>query len=492
MSDLLLPFAMLRELISAPGLVVLLPLAAAAVPGVVADARLGGWINAGAATLTFLFACALPWEGRAGQLLLVDPLAAYMALLTSFAAMTTAWFSHGDMQAELAAGRFDAPRLRLYHALFQAILGCMLLALLANAVPVTWGAIEAAGIASVLAVALARTPLAARACSRQLVLCGVGLAMAFFGTTVLYLAATPALGPGLAALTWSRLPAAAPALPAGLLNLAFVFLLLGYGSKAGLLPLAAWLPDSQQAGPLPVTAMLSGLMLNVALMVILRLRGLLDASAGAIAPGPPLMALGLASLLLAAFSLRGQRDVKRFFALSTIAQSGVAAFAFGLGGPAATFAGLLHQAAHTLARAAAWQSIGMAVRLKGGQSFADIGGLLLRHRALGLTLGAGIMALAGLPPFGLFVTLYLLLTDTVGDRPWLAAPLALGVLVAGAAMAGRLLSLCLGASTPDRGPPPNLLALAPAWLLLALVLALGLAMPDPVAAWLSAIAWAAP
>ena len=492
MSELFLPVAMLRELFSAPGLVVLVPLVAAGGLGFVADARLGGWINAGAATLAFLLACALPWEGRAGLLLLVDPLAAYMAILTSFVAMTTAWYSQRYMQIELEAGRFDAPRLRVLHALIQAMLGALLLALLANAVPVTWGALEAATIASVLAVALSRTQEAARACSRQLVLCGVGLAMAFFGTTVLYLAAVPALGSGLAAMSWSRLPDAAPAMQAGMLNLAFVFLLLGYGTKAGLLPLGAWVTDSQQAGKLPVSAVLSGAILNVALVVILRLRGLVDANPDAIAAGPPIMALGLASLLLAAFSLGGQREVTRFFAVSTIAQSGVAAFAFGLGGPAATFAGLLQLAVHTLTRTAVLQSLGAAVQLKGGPCFADIGGLLLRHRALGLTLGAGMLALAGLPPFGLFVTFYLLLTDTVGDMPWLAAPLALGLLVAGGAMAVRLLGLWLGPSTPDRGPPPGLALLLPAWVQLALVLVLGLAMPGPVTDWLTAIAWAAP
>ena len=211
----------------------------------------------------------------------------------------------------------------------------------------------------------------------------------------------------------------------------------------------------------------------------------------AIAPGPPIMALGLASLLLAAFSLGPQRDVKRFFSCATVAQSGLAAFAFGLGGAAATFAGLLQMALHTLTRNAVFQCVGWSVRLKGGQSFADIGGLLLRHRALGLTLAAGMVALAGMPPFGLFATFFLILSETVDGQPWLAAPLAIGLVVAGWAMAVRLLSLCLGTPTPDRGPAPGLTALVPAWVHLALVFVLGLAMPGPVAAWLAAIAEAA-
>ena len=492
MTEILIIVEWVRELFSAPGLVVMVPLAAAAGLAFVTDARLGARITIGAATLAFLLACALPWEPRAGLLLLVDPLAAHMAILTSFVGMTASWFSRGYVAVEAAAGRLDARRLRAYHALFQAYLGFMLMALLSNNVPATWGSIEAATIASVLVVGLPRTAEAVEASWKQFLVCGLGISMAFFGTTVLYLAAVPALGSGLPAMSWNRLPAAAPEFHAAMLNLAFAFLLLGYGTKAALAPLHAWLPDAHAEGPTPVSAVLSGSILNVALFVILRLRGLLDANAGAIAPGPPIMALGLATVLMASFSLWPRRDVKRFFGFSTIEHSGVAAFAFGLGGPAATFAGLLHMTLHTLTKAAIFHCVGRAAQLKGGQFFTDIGGLLVCHRALGLTLAAGIVAVAGLPPFGLFTSEFLVLTETVHRLPWLAVQLALGLLVGSWALAMRLISLCLGAPTPDRGPAPGLPALVPAWVHLAAVLVLGLTMPAPIAAWLAAIAGAAP
>jgi hydrogenase-4 component F len=480
-----------RELVSAPGLVVMVPLVTAAGMGFVTNFRLAAWINAGAATLAFLLACALPWEPTTGLLLLVDPLAAHMAILTSFVGMTTAWFSRGTIAAKAEAGRLDARALRAYHALFQTFLGFLLLALLSNNVPATWVSIEAATIASVLIVGLPRTTAAVEAAWKQFVLCGVGLSMAFFGTTVLYLAAAPALGTGFPAMSWSRLPAAAPAFNAAMLNLAFVFLLMGYGTKAALAPLHTWMANAYAEGPTPVSAVLSGSILNVALFVILRLRGLQDANPGAIAPGPPIMVLGLFSVLLAAFSLWRQSDVKRFFAFSTIGQSGVAAFAFGLGGAAATFAGLLHLTLHALTHSALLQCVSHAVQLKGGQRFGDIGGLLVRHRALGLTLAAGIVAVAGLPPFGLFISEFLVLTETVHRLPWLVFPLALGLVVGGWALAMRFMSLCLGTPTPDRGPAPGLLALVPAWVHLAVVLVLGIAMPGPMAAWLVSIAGAA-
>ena len=491
MNELRILIGMLWELFSAPGLVVMVPLAAAAGLSFVTDARRGGWINAAAASLAFLFACALPWEPTQGALLLVEPLAAHMAILTAFVGMSTAWFSRDYMAIEAAEGRLDPLRLRDYHALFQTCLGCMLLALLSNNLPATWGAIEAATIASVLVVGLPRHAAAVAAAWKQLLISGVGLSMAFFGTMLLYLAAVPALGSGLAAMSWSQLQAAAPSFPAAMLNLAFVFLLLGYATKAGLAPLHAWMPDAYAEGPVPVSAVLSGSILNVALFIILRLRGLLDANPDAIAPGPPILALGLASVLLASFSLWPRRDVKRFFAFSTIGQSGVAAVAFGLGGAAATFAGLLHLTLHTLTKAAIFQCVGRAVQLKGGQNFTDIGGLLARHRALALTLAAGIVAVAGLPPFGLFASTFLVLLATVHALPWLVAPLALGLVVGGWALAMRLMSLCFGTPTPDRGPAPALAALAPAWVPLAVVLVLGLAMPAPLVAWFAAIAEAA-
>jgi hydrogenase-4 component F len=491
MSGFFTLLAMARELATLPGLVALVPLVTAAGLVAIPDHRLAAWINLAGAGAAFALACALPWAPGAGLLLAVDPLAATWAILTSFTGLATAWFSRAAMTAEAASGRLDRPRLRLYHVLFQAALGAMLLALLANNVVATWVAIEAAGIALAVAVGLGRTAAAVAAAWKMLVLCGAGLAMAMFGTIVLYLAAAPALGTGLPAMSWSRLAEAAVAFHPALLNLAFVFLLLGSTGLAGLVPFGAWLPDACAEAPAPLAALLGAALPNVALVVMLRLRGVLAANAGAIVPGPPFMVLGLASVLVAAFGLWRQHDVKRFFAVSTMGQSGVAAFAFGLGGAGATFAGLLTMAVHLLAKAAVFQCAGEAARLKGGQRFADIGGLLAGHRALGVVLAGGMVALAGLPPFGLFIGTFLLLAETVRRLPWLALPLGLGLLAVGWALAARLISLCLGAPTPDRDTPVPLAALAPAWLALALALVLGLAMPAPIAAGLTAIAGAA-
>ena len=471
---------------------ILLPFLTAAVLALVPSWRQGGRINAGSAMLQFLLACALPWRvGASGPMLLVDQLAAHLVLLTAFVAMTTSWFSLAYVPVEIARRRLDRRRLRTYHVAYQCFVGGMLLALLSNNLGVTWVAIEMATIASVLVVGLPRTAEAVAASWKFFMVCGVGIALALFGTVLLYLAALPALGPGLPSMSWSALLPAAAQCNGTVLNLAFVFLLLGYGTKAGLAPLHTWLPDAHAEGPTPISAVLAGSILNVALFVILRLRTLMAGNTEAISPGPPIMALGLLSLLVAAFSLWRRQDVKRFFAYSTIEQSGLAAFAFGLGGPAAVFAGLLHMTLHTLTKASIFQCVGRAAQLKGGQKFGDIKGLIGTHGLLGITLAAGILAVAALPPFGLFTSEFLILTETVARAPYLMIPLGIGLVTGGWALILRLQSLCLGEPTPDRGPAPDALALAPVWVQLALMVVLGIAMPGAVADWMNGIAAAA-
>ena len=309
---------------------------------------------------------------------------------------------------------------------------------------------------------------------------------------MLYLAALPALGPGLPAMSWTGLQQVAAGCDATVLNLAFVFLLVGYGTKAALAPLHAWMPDAHAEGPTPMSAILSGSVLNVALFVILRLRGVMKANHAAINPALPLVALGLLSVLLAAFSLWPRRDVKRFFSYSSVEHAGVAAFAFGIGGPAATFAGLLHMTVHTLTKSATFQCVGRAAQMKGGQRFAEMSGLISNHRALGLSLAACVVALAGLPPFGLFSSEFLVALAAVRASPWLAAPLLAGLVIAAWVQISRLQSLCLGPATANPGPVPPRSALVPVWLHLALVLVLGLAMPGAIFAWFTSIAQATP
>jgi len=483
---------MMSDFLSPVALVPALPLAGALLAALVRDPRFGAYVAIAAAAGGFAAACLLPSEIGSSLFLLVDPVSAHLALLTAFVGLTTAIYSRRYIARELETGRLDETRVQRYHTVLLCFLGFMLLALLSNNLGIAWVALEAATISAVLGVGLPRTAESIEASWKFFLICGVGIALALFGTVVLYLAAMPALGPGYGAMTWTELAQAAPQIRPTLLNLAFVFLLVGYGTKAGLVPLHSWMPDAHAEGPTPISAVLAGSVLNVALLLIMRLRGVMAANGQSIDPGPPLMALGLFSVLLGAFSLWGRRDVKRFFAFSSIEQSGLAAFAIGLGGVGGIFAALLHMTVHTLAKSAVYQAVGRAAQRKGGQTFNDITGLIASDRALGLTLAAAVIAVAGLPPFGLFASEVLVLSESLRHTPLLTPLLMLGLLVGGWKLLARLISLCLGPPTEAVGPAVNWVALLPTWVHLAIIAVLGFAMPSAVAEWLVAAARSIP
>ena len=466
--------------------VALVPLLTACVLGFIRHPGTASLVNQAAAVLAFVLALLLPFSTDPGGLWLApDDLGIHFAILTSFIGVSAALMSGPYIRIELETGRMTPTRARAYHALFQAFLGFLLLGLLADNACLTWIAIEAATLSCVLVVGLAGTPRAVEASWRFFIVCGVGIALALFGTIVLYLAASAAVGTGFAAMSWRAITAAAPRCNGLVLNLAFVFLLLGYGTKAALAPLHAWMPGAHAEGPTPVSAVLSGSLLNVAICVILRTRHILASNPMAISPNDALIALGLASVLLGGISLWRRADAKRFFAFSTMEQSGLAVFGFGIG---ATGAALLHLTLHTLAKAALYQCLGHAAQRKGGQSFTEIKGLIASDRTLGLSLAASIIAVAALPPFGMIVSLFLILSFTAAHTPWLAVPLLIGIGAGAVALIHRLQTLCLGPPTPSKFPPVAALTLLPALVLLGLTILLGFAMPPPVAAWFARIA----
>ena len=196
----------------------------------------------------------------------VDALNTPLVVLSFVIGLTTAVYSCGAVAAE----QFDALRLRAYHVAFQVFMGAQALALLADNMGVMWVAIEIATMASVLMVAVHGTPPAIEAAWKLFILCGVGITLALLGTIILYLAAQPLVGHGDSGLSWTVLRGLAERADPGVLNLAFVFLLVGYGTKAGLVPLHSWLPDAEAEGPIAISAVLSGLLLNAALHAVLR------------------------------------------------------------------------------------------------------------------------------------------------------------------------------------------------------------------------------
>jgi len=212
----------------------------------------------------------------------------------------------------------------------------------------------------------------------------------------------------------------------------------------------------------------------------------LAANPATIAPGPLLMALGLLSVLFAALMLYRRRDIKRFFAYSSIEHMGIIAFAFGLGGPLANFAGLLHMAMHSLTKSALFFTIGNIIRLKGTQRIAAITGLTTSHPVLGWIFVASVAALAGLPPFGVFTSEFLIVTSAFARQPVLAVILVIGLMICLGALFLRLNSVAFGAPSPDKSPDHG-----PVWPMivhLGLVLAAGIFIPVVLATWFQHVA----
>ena len=467
--------------------VLVIPAAAAVLLAALPGYRLTARLNVLAALLTFVTASSLfVVEPSSGTYLLVDDLNKVFIVLTTFVGFTTSVFSASYIGHEIEIGRLTPRFVRFYHAMYQALMFAMNLALVANNIGLMWVAIEMATLTTVLMVGIYRTHEALEAAWKYFILGSVGIALALFGTILIYMAARPVIGEGVDAMVWSALMGRAAQFDPALLNVAFIFLLLGYGTKVGLAPLHAWLPDAHAEGPTPISAVLSGLLLNVALYALLRFKMLLALNPEAIAPGPLMVIMGLISCLFAAFMLYRRRDIKRMFAYSSIEHMGIIVFAFGMGGPLANFAGLLHMIMHSLTKSAIFFAVGHIAQVKGTQRISDMGGLTVTNPVLGWGLVLGVVAIAGLPPLGLFMSEFLIVSSTFAREPLLAVLLVSGLLLGLCALFYRLNSIAFG---EPRGTSAKAQAsYVPMFAHLGLVFAAGIYLPPQLVTWFQNVA----
>jgi len=437
---------------------------------------------------TFIAACVLTAQIiEHGSLLVwdrefyIDSLNVFLVTLTAFVGLTTAIFSRPYMRIERDHGKMTPPRLRLYHSMYQLFSFTMLLALTTNNMGIVWVAMEAATLTTVLLVSVYRTPASLEAAWKYFILCGVGIAQALFGTVLLYMAAEKVIGPEGGALLWTNLDAVKAQLNPNIITLAFAFLFIGYGTKVGLVPVHNWLPDAHAEGPTPVSAVLSGLLLNVALYAILRCKVLTDGALQNNLAGRLMMGFGLLSVVAAVFFLIRQKDVKRMFAYSSIEHMGMMTFAFGLGGPIASYAGLLHMTVHSLTKSAIFFAVGHATQKAGTQIMEDIRGLIKVSPTVAWGLMLGSLAILGMPPFGVFASEFLIVTTAMREQPWATPFLLIALGLAFAAVFSRVQPMVFGETSvkPLAHPP----ALIPVFVHLGLSLMLGVYIPPYLDAW---------
>ncbi|WP_414691135.1 hydrogenase 4 subunit F [Noviherbaspirillum sp.] len=475
-------------LVDALVLVLVTPLLGGLILGLIGDREAAPEINVGFSLVTFIAAAMLTAKIIAsgptfafGKLLFIDPLNVFLVTLTAFVGLTTSLFSRPYMRVERDHGKMTPRRMRLYHSMYQLFMFTMLLALMTNNMGMLWVAMEGATLATVLLVSVYRTATSLEAAWKYFILCGVGIALALFGTILLYLAAYRELGGGSESLLWTNLNGVKARLEPTVMSLAFVFLLVGYGTKMGLVPLHNWLPDAHAEGPTPISAVLSGLLLNVALYAVLRFKVLADGALMSGLPGRLLVGFGLLSVLVATYSLSRQKDVKRMFSYSSIEHIGLMTYAFGIGGPIATYAGLLHMTVHSLVKSAIFFAVGHAAQKAGTQVMEDIRGLVKVSPTVGWSMLLGSLAILGMPPFGVFSSEFLIVTTAMRELPWTTPVLLLALGVAFASILGRVLPMVFGDTTakPLAHPP----ALLPVFIHLGLALVLGLYIPVYLNMW---------
>jgi hydrogenase-4 component F len=469
-------------------LVLLIPMAGMVLQAFIGHHRHAGWVNVtltGATLLCSLWLALTVFEHgpllSESKLLYIDAFNVYLVVLTAFVGLTTAIFSRPYMQHEVVKRNLGRGRMRLYRSMYQGFMFAMFAALTTNNIGILWVAMEGATLATVLLVSLYRTPEAVEAAWKYFILCGVGIAQALFGTVLMFFAAERVIPVRDDALLWNVLYNSAGQLEPTVLTLSFVFLLVGYGTKVGLVPLHNWLPDAHSEGPTPMSAILSGLLLNVALYALVRVKMLVDGSLHSGLAGHLMMGFGLLSFVVAGLFLHRQRDIKRMFSYSSIEHMGLMTFAFGVGGPLATFGALLHMTVHSLTKSAIFITVGHAAQIAGTQSIEKIRGLIRTQPAVGWGLLIGTVAIAGFPPFGVFTSEFLVLSATMKAWPWLTLPLLIGLGVAFAGLFRHLHPMVYG--DPPDGQTPVRANMLPVMVQLAFVLWLGIAIPVFLSKW---------
>lgn len=365
------------------------------------------WLSALCAGLALAAATTLAATARGaytalGGLIRVDALSEYLLIVIGAVgllatAATPAWL-RGEIEARRASSRAAAR----HSVLVQLFLAAMAAAVLASSLGVVWVAVEGTTIVTAFLVGQRKTRSAVEAAWKYVVICSAGIALALLGLLLLNEAAAPAHAA--TSLDWASLVRAAPRLDPAVTRIAVALLIVGFGTKAGLAPLHAWLPDAHGQAPAPVSALMSGVLLSVAFYAVLRVKAVSDLALGVSFARILLAVLAAASLLLAASLLIRQRDAKRMLAYSSIEHMGVIAFGAAAGGPLAIAAVLLHMLGHGLAKGSLFVSAGRILQVTGTSRIGAIAGLAARLPLLAACTGAGVLALIGFPPFSLFAS----------------------------------------------------------------------------------------
>jgi hydrogenase-4 component F len=399
-----------------------------------------------------------------------------LILMTTLVGTTTAIYCGKYLLNETLSNRLSSFKLRYFYSLYQFFFFIATLIFVSNNLGIVWVGMECATFCTVLLVSVSRSSQSLEAAWKYLIICGLGLAQALLGTILLFFATESVLSAN-DALLLSEITSVSHQLSQPIVGLAFVFILIGYGTKAGFFPLHNWLPDAYGESIAPVLSLLSGVLINAALYTVFRFKVIVDGSFGTEFAGHFLIGFGLINIIVASLFMLRQRELKRLFAYSSIEHVGIICFAFGIGTPLAIFAGLLHMLSHSLAKTAAFFSAGSAIQLRARILMSEITDLAKDSPGIGWGLLLSTFALIGLPPFSLFISEVLIILATIKYQAWLALPLVIGLLIAFSAMISHVQRMVFYSSGTNPDVSDVRVSVIPVYVHLMLLVAIGLLVP---------------
>lgn len=430
-----------------------------------------------------------------GDLFYLDALGALVLLPVAGVGFISSLYSINYMGRQYEQGLVDEKHINRYYQGFNIFLLTMLFVPVSNSMGAMWVAIEATTLVSVLLIMLYTKESAIEAAWKYLIIATVGLSFALFGTVFFYYAnvtGVPGTDPNIA-MNWTNMVANSKLLDPNIIKIAFIFILVGFGTKAGLAPMHTWLPDAHSEAPTPVSALLSGVLLNCSIYGILRFQIITSGTLGPEFPSQLLLIFGVVSIGIAAASMYFQKDMKRMLAYSSVEHMGIVALGVGFGGFIGIYGALLHIVNHAIAKPLMFFASGTISQRYGTKAMSEIKGIIKAMPVTGVLFLIGGLAIVGMPPFNIFVSEFMILSAGFGSGQFLASSLVIGFLVViFAGFMRHLIRMVFGspeesgkrvpADVATKKDEMGLLAVIPMIILVAFVIILGFYIPQPLQA----------
>ncbi len=349
----------------------------------------------------------------------VDALGIILVMIIAVIGFVASWYSISYVREEAKEDIIGFSRVKQYYIFLNLFLFAMLSAVVTTSPIIMWVSIEGTTLSTAFLVSFYNKPEAIDAAWKYLIINSVGLLLGFFGT-LLFFSPTIGVSDHHGMIHWQTILSNASTFNPFVAKTAFIFVLIGYGTKMGLVPMHTWLPDAHSNAPVPISSLLSGVLLSVAFYAILHFKVIVDSSVGTEFSQTLLIVFGSASVLIASFFILIQKDYKRLFAYSSIEHMGIMALGFGFGGIGA-FAAILHMIYHSLAKPILFFSAGNIFLKYHSKEIANVRGTLSVLPITSITLLIGFLTITGVPPFGIFITKLYLLTAGIKEHPVVTA-----------------------------------------------------------------------